>query len=507
MSNINYYRTFIKNNLLVGFSYMLIYAKGIILMPILIKSVGVNFYGGYVLLMTGIGFVSMVSTFGVGFKFKRFAPSTSDNNKRRKLFYLQVFFHLISVLLVSSVLIAWRETIKSTVFKGELEFSMWLVAAALVFYVFYSLSADYFRYTHRMKVFSGAVTGQPYLMILLMVGGIYLFHKKTLDFLLLAYIVTLILVSGVLFVLIYREIGFRFPRLEVESIIEDIRLGFPLVLSYVVDFVLEGSDKYIIALMISTAAVGYYSPAYRLGTLILFIPKVCCGGVLLPLLSHAIDMGKEEIARRLIHYVIKLFLFVSFPFIIACIMLAKPILRLLANRQVAESAYLVVPVVSIGIVFYGLNLILSDVLFVRMKTKIMLSINAFSAVLNLFLNVLFIYIYRSIFVAAITTLISYMVSFFILNIKMKKYMDVDYDLLGVLRIFAASICMGFVLYYVISSIGVDAGSIGLSIFISVVLYIILLFVFGTFNAKEINFARNFVLDALRRCMPFVFQRL
>lgn len=494
----NSYKKFIKDNLIVVIGHVLIYAKGIILLPILIKNVGTGFYGSYIVLMTGIGFVCGISSFGAGFKFRRYVPSAQTIIERRNLFYCPLFFWLISTLVICLALIFSGNFIKTAVFKGEVEFSMYLVALILIFYVLYSLSTDYFRYTQRMNYFAAATTSQPYLMILLMVTAVYVLNKKTLDALLLAYLVTLILISVPLLVMIFREIRFGFFDFRVETIVEDIRLGFPLVLSYVLDFILSGSDKYVITVFMTTTAVGCYSPACTLGSLVILLPKVF-GVVLPPLLSNAADSGRDNEIKTLVNYSIKIFLLISIPFTAACFVLSKPLLEIFANKQAANAAYLATPIVAAGILFYGLNLILSNVLFVHLKTRIMFSVNILSAGLNLLLNIVFIYIFRSILVAAITTLASYMVSFVVLNVKMKQYLRVSYNLPFVLKCSISSVLMGFVLHWVRLTFGSGNGTLFLSMLIGIVTYITFLFAFRTFSTKELDFVRSYIPAGLRQC--------
>jgi len=275
-------------------------------MPLLIKNIGTGLYGSYVLLMTGIGLFHGISSLGIGFHFKRFMPSAQDIVKRRDLFYPQFLLILFSVGVFSIPLLISNTSIKSIFFKDEANFSMVLVVLILIARVFSSQANSYFRYTHRMKYFTFASTSQPYLMIFFISVFIFFFHKKTLNFLLLAYLFSLLINAVPLLVKICKEIGFRFPTLRMRNTIEDIRLGFPLVLSYIVDFILSGSDRYVIAFFMSTTAVGYYSPAYTLGSIIILFPKVF-GVVLHPLISRATDHGEEKEIKVLVDYSIKFF--------------------------------------------------------------------------------------------------------------------------------------------------------------------------------------------------------
>lgn len=488
-------KLFVNDNLMVAFGHMLIYLKGIILMPVLIKSIGSDFYGNYILLITGLGFISGVSTFGVGFKLRRFMPSAETAVERNNLFYPPLFFRLGSVFIISVLLIISSSFIKA-VFYEEGDFSMYIVALILVCYVLYSLSADFFRYTDRMNYFTVATTGQAYLTVFFIVVIIFVFREKTLNSLLLAYLFALIVIGAPLLVKVYKEIGFRHSTFSVRSFIEDMRLGFPLVLSYMVDFILSGSDRYIIAAFMSAKAVGCYSPAYTLGSLVILFPRVF-GVVLPPLLSRAYDSGRNDEVAVLVNYSIKFFFLIAIPFIIGSLVLGKALLELLANKEVAAVAWLAVPIVAASILFYGLNLILANMLFVQLKTKVMFKINALSAILNLLLNIVFIYIFRNILVAAITTLISYVVSFVILNIKERQNLNIKYEYAVIIRATLASLFMGAVLYWLCFVLGSGIGAVFLTILAGIMAYIIFLFAFKVFTKKELKFVRNYISGIIR----------
>ena len=101
----SYRRSFIKDNAIVIVGHLLVYMKGIILMPIIIKTVGVTIYGGFVLLSSVFGIVFGISSFGAGFKVRRFLPSAVGTQARRDLFYPQFLFRLFSIMFFSFLLI------------------------------------------------------------------------------------------------------------------------------------------------------------------------------------------------------------------------------------------------------------------------------------------------------------------------------------------------------------------------------------------------------------------
>ncbi|MDP3065144.1 MAG: MATE family efflux transporter, partial [Methanobacteriaceae archaeon] len=410
----NLYKTFIKDNLLILSGHLLIYMQGIILMPIIIKSVGVTIYGGYILLTSALGFLFGISSLGVGFRCKRYLPSSTDIKSRCELFYPQLLFQIISIFILSLAILLLEPFMKDWFINNKIEFMILLAPLFLWLSMFYSQTADYFRYTGRMSFFNYATVLMPYINIGIVLLFLYSLHDLNINLLISAQIISMLLITTPLFFRIYNEIGFNFPTMKINELISDIKLGFPIVLGYVTNFVVSSSDRYVIALFLSVTAVGYYNPAYGLGSLILFYPMVS-NVVLPPLLSKAVDTGKEHEARVMIDYTIKGFLFIGIPFVLGSYVMSKPLLTLLANPEVAENAYLIVPIVAMGTIFYGLIVILSNVLFVQMKTGAIFRVNVIAALLNLTLNLVLIYIFRDIMMAALTTLFSYFIAFILIS--------------------------------------------------------------------------------------------
>ncbi len=406
------YGAFVKNNLIVLSGHLLIYGQGVILMPIIIKTIGVQVYGGYCILISMVGFVVGISSLGVGFQRSRFLPSAPDPESRHALFYPQFFFQFASLILLSFALIWLFPTLDRLLLKGDVTFSIGLVVPYFIFYLFYRQTTDYFRYTHRINYFNFSTLSYACLNIAFILLLFSLAYKLTINVLFTIQIISFVLVALPLTLKMVREIGFTITLPKIRQLVEDIKLGFPLVLVFLVDFILNSSDRYVVTAFISITAVGYYNSAYALGSLIILLPKIS-GVVLPPLLSKAVDSANEAEARQMVNYTVKGFLMVAIPFVVGSAVMSKSLLTLLANAEVAANAFLVTPIVALGTLFYGLNIIMSNVLFVRLRTAMIFKVNAISAVMNLGLNLLIFSIIPNILVAAITTLLSYLLVFII----------------------------------------------------------------------------------------------
>lgn len=488
----SYYRSFINHNAVVIGGHVLVYLKGIILMPIIIKTVGVEIYGGFVLLTSILGIAFGISSFGAGFRAQRFMPSAKAMSERGELFYPQFYFNILIILILSLLFVLLENPLKIHLFKNEVSFSVWIMPLYLVLYLLYSQGSFYFRYTSRVQYMTLAGLCFPYLHIGFILLYLYAYGPISINILVISMALASLLIAIPSFCVIFREIGTKFSFYKAGSLISDIKIGFPLVLGFIVDFILAGSDRYFIAFYLTVMDVGYYTPGYVLGSLIVFIPKAM-GTALPQLLSKAVDNKDEYEAQRMLNYALKIFLLLAIPFIFGSIFLGKQILTILANSEVAQNAYWVTPIVALGTLFYGLNIILSNILFVRMKTFAMFKMNAFAAIFNLIANAILLFLFKNIIVAAVTTFASYFLVFLYINrIVEKERWPIDFQPIVILKSLAASLFMCALLFLVSfktvsgTSIILITGELLLGVFV----YIIGLFVTGTFTEKELQFVRG-----------------
>lgn len=485
------YKEFIRNNFIVMIGQLLTYAKGIILIPLIIKTVGETIYGGYTLINTILGFVFGISSLGVGFTFMRYIPAAIEKKARQILYYPQFSIQLVSIGILSLLLILFYPFISNIFIKDKLYFSAWLIAPYLIFYYLFSQGTSYFRYTHRVHYYNYATIAYPYLHVALILLCYYCFDSLSIDLLFVTLIIASILIGGPLFYMLIKEIGFKFTFPAVSKLIEDVRLGYPLVVANLVDIALSSSDRFIIAALISVTAVGYYAPAYTLGSLIIFIPKVS-GVVLPPLICKLVDGDNKEDAQRMVNYTLKYFLLIAIPFIFGCVALAKPILTLLANREVAEQANMVTPVIALGMLFYGLNIILYNTLFVQLKTKALLKINFYNAVINIVLNICLLYLFKNIVFAAFAALISYFLVFIFVGKLLASTWVINISFSVILRSIIASLVMYAIimfmtpLSYFLSNICILA----IQIVIGMIIYFTLLIMMKVFTAEEKEYLKE-----------------
>ena len=472
------------------FVQILIYAQGLVLTPIIIKVAGPEVFGSYVLLMLYLGVMFGISSMGVGISAKRRLPSTDDKHDRADLFFPQFWFQIliISCLALVSVILytfLWGEEFME--FAGS---SAALIPFYLLSHVIFSQASDYFRYTHRIGFFNIITVTQPYLYTFIALAIYYVLDMLTVGSLVASTSFAYVFIGVIFFRYIYQEVGIQFRLPERQWLGKEIRLGFPLILSYLMDVILSGGDRVVIAAMLSVRDVGFYVPAYTLGSLLLLLPRVI-GVVLPPILSRQVDAGDEEGAKRLSTGAVRVFLLVSIPYVFGAVFLGQDILRIYTTDEIAKVAWPIISIIALACIFNGLILIKSNILFVRLRTGVLFKINAIIAVLNIILNVVLLKLFNDVVVAAIATLISYILCYFLLSRVMKgDSVDFEINFGSVFRIMLASGGMGLALIGLTNYANLQGiAAIGFGIVMGGAVYVALLWVQPVVRSEIVSFVK------------------
>ena len=144
--------------------HVLIFAQGLVLTPIVIKSSGAEVFGSFVLIFSALHIAYGFSSLGVGTIARRNLPSNRSNAERVHLFFPQFWFRCLSAFIVGIVFVLMMMMLEK---MGWIlpHISMVLPLLFMLCYCVFSTTADYFRYTDRIWTYNLAVTVQPYLFI------------------------------------------------------------------------------------------------------------------------------------------------------------------------------------------------------------------------------------------------------------------------------------------------------------------------------------------------------
>jgi len=373
--------------------------------------------------------------------------------------------------------------------------SIYLVPIYLLAQVLYGQSTIFLRFTNKIKFMNIVTAINPYLFIIFILITFQLFNGLKLDLIFLSNIFSMTIIGSIVFYLIRKEIKVKVSIPSFSSIKEDMILGLPLALSFLVETIIIIGDRYIIALFLTIKEVGSYTSAYTIGGIIIVVAKVF-NVIIPPFISKKIDNGEKKECINVLNTSLRVYLIVAIPFAFGSFILAKDILQIIANQDIAHQAWLVIPIIAFATIFFGVNIILGCILFIEKKTKILFKINFYIAILNLILNLFLISIFRNIEAAAFSTLISYFIGTF----ATLKYLEKDWTY---------KINKKFIIYLILLSLVMFTVTflfknliIFESLFINVVFlvflggiqYLFLLILFKKLIIEEYNLVKKYIFD-------------
>jgi O-antigen/teichoic acid export membrane protein len=277
--------------------------------------------------------------------------------------------------------------------------------------------------------------------------------------------------------LIIAEIGFAIPKLT--HVRQYLNYGLPLVPGSLSSWVVNSSDRYLIALFLGAAAVGAYSPGYTAGSTIAMI-SAPLATLLGPVLSKHYDENNIADIRTIMTYSLKYYIGIALPCVFALSVLSKPLLLLLTTQQIATNGYLVTPFVAAGTALIGVYSVLVMIIALKKKTAIIGTIWILSAALNFGLNLVLIP-YLGLIGAALTTFLAFLLAFVLTTFYSFRYFtfDVNYGFI-VKSVCSSSIIALFLFLWNPSGFF----SIVLSIALAAAIYLTILLALRGFTIQE-----------------------
>ena len=479
----NEYKLFAQRVGLVGIVNFIVSLRGLILIPILTKTLGADAYGIWSIIIVTISLLSPLALMGLTTAMIRFLAAEKDKRSIQEGFYSVIFivFFIGSVLSLAVFLLA--DSFAITILKDISAAPLIRIASVVIILQALDLaSLEFFRAFGRMKKYSG-------LMLLQTVAEVgFVAYFVLSGFGLFGAVVSLLISRGITLLFgvsfVFKEIGFRLPKFY--GLKGYLKFGLPLVPTALLGWITSSSDRYLIGFFSSSQMVGIYSAAYNIGAIVGFF-GVPLQIILFPTISKLYEEGKDQEMKTYLAYSLKYFLLFTIPSIFGLCILSKQIVLIMTRPEFVAQGTQVLPIVAVGALFYGLyGAIFAWILIVAKRTRLVFVLVSLSAAMNLVLNVIFIPDY-GIIAAAITTLIAYLalLSFTIYFSRQYIKFEIPYDFIG--KSVLASLVMTSVLYWV-NPTGVFY--VGLMILVGVGVYFGVLVLLKGFGKEEVGFLKG-----------------
>ncbi len=470
--------TLTKQTIWIGGATAFTALSEFIFVPIFTKLFGSETYGVWVTYITIVQLITPITLLGLNGAFIRFTAGVEDKEEIRENFY-SAFVIIFAFSLVVSILLSLISShLPPRLFGKESgAHELIKVGSFLIFsWALQLLVLSYYRAFLRMRKYALLIMAQTSLEILAVLFLALHGYK------LITIVSSFIAIRFAIFILCYtgivKEIGIKAP--DFSNIKPYLYYGLPLIVSSALVWIVKLSDRLIIKYFLDFSAVGIYSAAYNIASIVTLYSVTLQGG-LAPTLATLWNQNKIEKAREKLSLSLKYFLLFAIPSCFGLLALSKEILRVFTRPEFIEKGYLIIPIVGFAITCYGIYFLSANVLGLVKKTYLITIILGVGALINVVLN--FLLIPRiNILGAAIATLIAFIFMAFVMVLTAHKYLEFGLNPNFIVKSILASGIMAFIISQLYVS---NLSTLIFAVLVGVVVYGILIFLLRGITKEEI----------------------
>jgi len=273
-----------------------------------------------------------------------------------------------------------------------------------------------------------------------------------------------------------------------------LKWGLPLTPNSAIQWIISGSDRYIVNYFKGVSAAGIYNAADGLGGYASFA-LMPIGIVLYPAISRTYDEGNRDESRDYFKYSFKYLMMLMIPSAVGLSIMAKPILRIITSSAFISGSS-VVGLATLGALFLAVFQIGIYVIHLVGKTQITIRLLSISAVLNIVLNLILVP-RMGIIGAEIASAIAYMVLGGMTLIITRRYLKFDLSLFFMVKSALASGLMALGIWLINPQ---TLQMLLVAIVAGIIIYFGILILIKGFSKAEMTFFAEFVRNNFKAIM-------
>lgn len=428
--------TDIISNLVVE---LLIRLRGLIFIPLITATLGLAAFGVYSQILAITRLLQLIFGLGLHYSLIRFAKSNEDD--LAEIYYSIVVISIISGAVVYGLLYSFATTISSLTL-GTVEYATVIQIGGflVVTRILLKLQEDFYRSRSHLKRYSIIRGVEAYGIIGIVLVVLFVF-EGSLEELFLGIVGVEVLISGILQVLIANDIGWSVPHFD--KTVDHLRYAIPFAFSHLASTISGRIDRILVGSILGPAAVGVYSAAYQLAVSIT-IYTFPIRTVYFPEISELFENDRRDEIKFLLDTGSRYFLLIAVPSIAGLYTLTPDLVAILLETSAEVPSNYLVATIAVGIALRGLDRIIATTLNAAKKNVLAAKIRYLGAGLNTVMNILLIPI-LGVFGAAITTSLTYGLTFCLVFVFVRRIIPVKFPLLTILRTTFAALLMVMVL--------------------------------------------------------------
>lgn len=418
-------KTTIKHTFIYGFGNLSSKLVGLILLPIISRELTVSQFGILSILEISSQIIIGIFGFGLNYAFERWYYDKDFAFMQKSIFFTVLLFTTILAVFTSFFLLPILPYISKALFNSSgyvYVLKLMIISSGIELISIIPLSL--LRMKEKSLAFS--LNQISRFIILLIATVLFLvYYKRGLNGIYEARLIAL-LFSALLLIKIawtYSECKF-----ELKILRDMMAYRMPLVASTIAVFLLSFSDRFTLKFIGGLTEVGQYSFAYKIaGTVKMIVISSAWMSIMPTVYKKMNDVDNKRYYSKLMTYIA----FATIIFVLATSLFSREITKILGKNPAYWSSYLLVPIISIAIVFETLQNVALIGLNILKKTVIISLIITGSAAINIILNIILVQSLDA-YGAALSLFITQLLLFFVTLLISEKMYPVGYEIRKIL---------------------------------------------------------------------------
>ena len=334
----------------------------IVFIPVSIKALGSELFGVYSLVVTFIVLFNYLN-FGIASATtKEISKNLAKNNyKIATSLLLNSFFIMLSIgIILSFIFSTHSHQIAPVILKdeklipvlSELIYLLGLMSPFIMMVIFLRSALE------AKQMFLITSLNRAFLNSLIFISPVIVYIDglnivSVFELLILVYIVSALVLSYIVYKEFLKKDELTFSLKDSKIL---INIGFWVMLSSLAGIGLYYADRFMIGAKISAIAVAYYVAAYDLVTRLNIISGSLTSA-LFPAFAHWFELNEKEKIRSAVIFVTKMILFLVALVSFLLIVYAKSFLYFWINEEYSINSYLILQLLTIGVIFNTLSVV------------------------------------------------------------------------------------------------------------------------------------------------------
>lgn len=347
--------------------------------------------------------------------------------KERNNLIFNIFIYYLIFFAAIFCLFFFKRDLMSAILREEISFGIQMRAVVIIaIMVFVEFFINLLILIQKSKIYLVASVVRALILMGMNIVFLMVF-RQNYDAYLNSWIISLAVVAIIATIYYLKKFDFKGVKFEKGVVQKLLKIGLPLIPHGLIMFVITSGDRYLLKLLGSSALVGLYTTGYRFGNLLDQFFTIPFGKAFSPILYKTYAKSPEAFKHKLADIS---FLYTAMAFVVlgGLLTFIDTFFTLFIDSDY-WSSFVIIPIVALSLFLWGTGSIFSSIIVVKEKTHLTSIITGISAVLNVGLNFLLIPKY-DILGAAIATLASYFIVFFIIYFVTRQLIPIKFNWKG-----------------------------------------------------------------------------